>query len=207
MKRTLVLVSLLALALSLAPVSAATPPPVPVGLAWDSVLKFIQGSDAANLQPGTFDADFQTASQPVAAPPSRGGILGRFSAAIDQAAAMASGFKTGMATAVGIHYQTVGYIERGEYAPSLAVALRLAALFGRRAPAFIDGHQHVHALPGVREVVLDAIAAGPAAPAVRAAALKRCRPTTARESQSRRSTRRWGRVRSPPKTPTATARI
>jgi predicted glycoside hydrolase/deacetylase ChbG (UPF0249 family) len=36
-----------------------------------------------------------------------------------------------------------------------------------RAPAFIDGHQHVHALPGVREVVLDAIAAWPEAPAVR----------------------------------------
>ena len=34
-----------------------------------------------------------------------------------------------LAEAVGIHYQTVGYIERGEYAPGLAVALRLAALF------------------------------------------------------------------------------
>lgn len=37
---------------------------------------------------------------------------------------------------------------------------------GRR-PAFVDGHQHVHALPGVRRVVLDAIAAWPEAPAVR----------------------------------------
>jgi putative transcriptional regulator len=35
-----------------------------------------------------------------------------------------------LADAVGIHYQTVGYLERGEYAPSLAVALRLARLFG-----------------------------------------------------------------------------
>jgi DNA-binding XRE family transcriptional regulator len=34
-----------------------------------------------------------------------------------------------LADAVGVHYQTVGYIERGEYAPSLAVALRLARLF------------------------------------------------------------------------------
>jgi putative transcriptional regulator len=34
-----------------------------------------------------------------------------------------------LAEAVGIHYQTIGYIERGEYAPSLAVALRLAQLF------------------------------------------------------------------------------
>jgi len=36
-----------------------------------------------------------------------------------------------------------------------------------RAPAFVDGHQHVHALPGVREIVLDAIAAWPQRPAVR----------------------------------------
>lgn len=31
-----------------------------------------------------------------------------------------------LAEAVGVHYQTVGYIERGEYSPSLRVALRLA---------------------------------------------------------------------------------
>ncbi|HEY2190129.1 MAG TPA: ChbG/HpnK family deacetylase [Caldimonas sp.] len=36
-----------------------------------------------------------------------------------------------------------------------------------RVPAFVDGHQHVHALPGVRELVLDAIAAWPESPAVR----------------------------------------
>lgn len=35
-----------------------------------------------------------------------------------------------LADAAGVHYQTIGYIERGEFAPSLAVALRLAALFG-----------------------------------------------------------------------------
>ena len=40
------------------------------------------------------------------------------------------------------------------------------AALGRK-PAFIDGHQHVHALPGVREVVLDAIATWPELPAVR----------------------------------------
>jgi DNA-binding XRE family transcriptional regulator len=34
-----------------------------------------------------------------------------------------------LADAIGVHYQTVGYLERGEYAPSLAVALRLARLF------------------------------------------------------------------------------
>jgi DNA-binding XRE family transcriptional regulator len=35
-----------------------------------------------------------------------------------------------LADALGIHYQTVGYIERGEYAPSLHLALRIAAFFG-----------------------------------------------------------------------------
>jgi DNA-binding XRE family transcriptional regulator len=34
-----------------------------------------------------------------------------------------------LAEALGIHYQTVGYIERGEYAPSLHLALRLAQYF------------------------------------------------------------------------------
>lgn len=34
-----------------------------------------------------------------------------------------------LAAALGVHYQTVGYLERGEYSPSLAVALRLATLF------------------------------------------------------------------------------
>lgn len=34
-----------------------------------------------------------------------------------------------LAEALGVHYQTVGYLERGEYAPSLAVALRAAAYF------------------------------------------------------------------------------
>jgi len=34
-----------------------------------------------------------------------------------------------LAAAMGIHYQTVGYLERGEYSPSLALALRLARFF------------------------------------------------------------------------------
>ena len=29
-----------------------------------------------------------------------------------------------LAEALGVHYQTVGYLERGEYAPSLHLALR-----------------------------------------------------------------------------------
>ncbi len=31
-----------------------------------------------------------------------------------------------LADAVGVHYQTVGYIERGEYSPSLVLAFRIA---------------------------------------------------------------------------------
>ncbi len=37
--------------------------------------------------------------------------------------------RSDLADALGIHYQTVGYIERGEYAPSLHLALRIALLF------------------------------------------------------------------------------
>jgi len=33
-----------------------------------------------------------------------------------------------LADEVGVHYQTIGYLERGEYSPSLALALRIAAL-------------------------------------------------------------------------------
>lgn len=34
-----------------------------------------------------------------------------------------------LADALGVHYQTIGYLERGEYAPSLALALHIAAFF------------------------------------------------------------------------------
>lgn len=34
-----------------------------------------------------------------------------------------------LAEALGVHYQTIGYLERGEYAPSLFVALRIAEHF------------------------------------------------------------------------------
>jgi DNA-binding XRE family transcriptional regulator len=33
-----------------------------------------------------------------------------------------------LADQVGVHYQTVGYIERGEYSPSLVLALRIASV-------------------------------------------------------------------------------
>ncbi|MER6577585.1 helix-turn-helix transcriptional regulator [Nonomuraea sp. NPDC001023] len=35
-----------------------------------------------------------------------------------------------LAQALGVHYQTVGYLERGEYSPSLHLALRMAGYFG-----------------------------------------------------------------------------
>jgi putative transcriptional regulator len=35
-----------------------------------------------------------------------------------------------LAEALGVHYQTVGYLERGEYSPSLFLALRIAQYFG-----------------------------------------------------------------------------
>jgi putative transcriptional regulator len=34
-----------------------------------------------------------------------------------------------LADALGVHYQTIGYLERGEYSPSLHLALRIATHF------------------------------------------------------------------------------
>ena len=33
-----------------------------------------------------------------------------------------------LAEQVGVHYQTIGYIERGEYSPSLVLALQIASV-------------------------------------------------------------------------------
>ncbi len=35
-----------------------------------------------------------------------------------------------LADAVNVHYRTIGYLERGEYSPSLALAFRIARFFG-----------------------------------------------------------------------------
>jgi DNA-binding XRE family transcriptional regulator len=37
-----------------------------------------------------------------------------------------------LADKVGVHYQTVGYLERGEYSPSLALTLKIAAVLDLR---------------------------------------------------------------------------
>ena len=34
-----------------------------------------------------------------------------------------------LADAIGVHYQTIGYLERGEYSPSLYLALKIAEYF------------------------------------------------------------------------------
>ena len=34
-----------------------------------------------------------------------------------------------LAEALGVHYQTVGYLERGEFSPSLHLAIRIAEFF------------------------------------------------------------------------------
>jgi putative transcriptional regulator len=34
-----------------------------------------------------------------------------------------------LSEALGVHYQTIGYLERGEYSPSLFLALRIADYF------------------------------------------------------------------------------
>lgn len=35
-----------------------------------------------------------------------------------------------LAEALGVHYQTIGYLERGDYHPSLELAFRLSEFFG-----------------------------------------------------------------------------
>lgn len=35
-----------------------------------------------------------------------------------------------LADELGVHYQTIGYLERGEYSPSLYLALKIAEYFG-----------------------------------------------------------------------------
>ena len=47
--------------------------------------------------------------------------------AVEQARTNAGLSRQELADQVGVHYQTIGYIERGEYSPSLVLALNTAA--------------------------------------------------------------------------------
>lgn len=39
-----------------------------------------------------------------------------------------------LADVVGVHYQTIGYLERGEYSPSLILALKIAKALDAEIP-------------------------------------------------------------------------
>jgi DNA-binding XRE family transcriptional regulator len=53
-----------------------------------------------------------------------------------------------LAEAVGVHYQTIGYIERGEYSPSLDLALRLARHFELPVEALFSLDPFPPSIPG-----------------------------------------------------------
>ena len=46
--------------------------------------------------------------------------------------------RQGLAEALGINYQTVGYIERGDYNPSLELAFRISEFFGMPVEAIFS---------------------------------------------------------------------
>jgi len=45
-----------------------------------------------------------------------------------------------LADALGANYQTIGYLERGEYNPSLELAFRISELFGVPVEAIFSRH-------------------------------------------------------------------
>lgn len=45
-----------------------------------------------------------------------------------------------LADAVGVNVQTIGFIERGDYGPSLELALKIAAFFGVPVDAIFSLH-------------------------------------------------------------------
>ncbi len=93
MNRCFVLAAIVAIAS--VPSNAAA---APAGIAYDQVLKMMANADASTIAPpASFDADFQTASKPVDAPSSGGGIFGRIAASIAQAGNMMAMMRTGMA--------------------------------------------------------------------------------------------------------------
>ncbi|MGH7707698.1 MAG: hypothetical protein ACREM6_07200 [Vulcanimicrobiaceae bacterium] len=96
MVRTFV-ISAAALAAMMLPATVGLAAPS-AGLAYDSVMKFQVGADPATLQPGTFAADFATASAAKSEQPSgRGGLLGHMKAAIAAAKSATEIFHNGSA--------------------------------------------------------------------------------------------------------------
>lgn len=56
-----------------------------------------------------------------------------------EAARLAAGLtRAELATAVGVHYQTLGYLERGEYSPSLVLALRISQILRQPVEAIFS---------------------------------------------------------------------
>ena len=49
---------------------------------------------------------------------------------IEELRTLANLSRQDLADQVGVHYQTIGYIKRGEYSPSLVLALRIASVLG-----------------------------------------------------------------------------
>ena len=47
---------------------------------------------------------------------------------LEEARALSGLSRQELADQVEVHYQTIGYIERGEYSPSLVLALRIASI-------------------------------------------------------------------------------
>lgn len=47
---------------------------------------------------------------------------------LEEARALSGLSRQELADQVEVHYQTIGYIERGEYSPSLVLALRIAVI-------------------------------------------------------------------------------
>lgn len=45
-----------------------------------------------------------------------------------------------LAERVGIHYQTVGFIERGDYSPSLELAFKISNVFGVSLTKIFSDH-------------------------------------------------------------------
>lgn len=52
-----------------------------------------------------------------------------------------------LADAVDVHYQTIGYLERGEYSPSLALALRIARVLSTPLEEIFSLHPFDHQEP------------------------------------------------------------